>query len=90
MYDNAHFKVLVSYLEIKMQSPIQLEQIVSFIQNQVLKTHDLSDEVIELTFWYEEGLKYLKRAGYYKDASTLTSLIFRKIKDISYIKNKSN
>jgi transcriptional regulator with XRE-family HTH domain len=81
--ENTHLKILIKYLQMKSNSKINIEEIVEFIQSEILKNNDLPDEIDYLNFWYEEGYMYLRKIGYYKDATKLSHLIFRKFKDLS-------
>lgn len=81
--ENTHLKILIKYLHLKANSKINVETIVEFIQSNILKSNDLPDEIDYLNFWYEEGYMYLRKIGYYKDATKLSHLIFRKFKDLS-------
>lgn len=79
--NNTQIKLMIEYLNqkyfVKKISPSQ------YIKNQILKVHDFPDVVDQLHFWYEEGIEAFKKQGYYKDATLLGQLIFRKIKDLS-------
>jgi rubrerythrin len=81
--ENTHLRILIKYLQMKSNSKINIEEIVEFIQSEILKNNDLPDEIDYLNFWYEEGYMYLRKIGYYKDATKLSHLIFRKFKDLS-------
>jgi len=81
-YDD-HYQTFINYLKIKYSNGQNVESQIEFIRSQVLKYRDLPDEVMYLNFWYEEGYQYFKDIGYYKDATTLMHLIYRKIKDLS-------
>ncbi len=79
--ENVHIKLIIEYLKQKHFTK-KINQ-ANFIKNQVLKIHDLPDTVDLLHFWYDEGMEAFKEVGYYKDATALGQLIFRKIKDLS-------
>ena len=81
--ENTHLRILIEYLKMKATSKINVERIVEFIQTEILKNNDLPDEIDYLNFWYEEGHIFLRKIGYYKDATKLGHLIFRKSKDLS-------
>jgi len=78
-----HLNLITEYLLLKILPKTEPEKLVDFIQSKVMKVHDLPDQVDCLIFWYEEGYHYLKKIGYYKDATKLGHLIFRKLKDLS-------
>lgn len=79
--ENIHVKLMIEYINLKhlTKRPNQA----AFIKNELLKIHDLPDTIDLLHFWYEEGMEVFKEQGFYKDATTLGQLIYRKIKDLS-------
>lgn len=83
--DNKQLKLIHAYLVLKNTRATNIESLVQFILTEVLKSNDLPDDILYLNFWYEEGLQCLKKVGYYKDATKLGRLIFRKIKDLTTI-----
>lgn len=83
--EDKHLQLVIKYLELKTQPKIQIETLVEFIKSNVLKLNDLPDDIDYLNFWYEEGHQYFKKVGYYKDATLLGHLIFRKMKDLNTI-----
>ena len=72
-------------MKLKTKPIVDTEEVVNFIQTEILKGNDLPDNALYLSFWYEEGLQYFKKIGYYKDATTLGHLILRKTKDLMTI-----
>lgn len=65
----------------------QEQKLLEHLKSKVLKYSDLPEKRDDLIFWYEEGLSVFKIYGYYKDATTLSQLIFNKTKDLSCYTN---
>jgi hypothetical protein len=84
-FENKQLKLIHTYLVLKYSKAPNIESLVQYILTEVLKSNDLPDDILYLNFWYEEGLQCLKKVGYYKDATKLGRLIFRKIKDLTTI-----
>ncbi len=55
-----------------------------FIRSEVLKVHELADNVEDLIFWYEEGMELFKDQGFYKDATHLSQTIFQQMRQLAY------
>lgn len=77
---NHNEKLVVDFLKIKYQKNSDL---ITFIREQILKTNDIPDHQDLINFWYEEGINCLKENNYYKEASILSQLIVRKMKNLS-------
>ncbi|WP_025725110.1 helix-turn-helix domain-containing protein [Acholeplasma granularum] len=80
---NINLEVIIKYLESKYYN--KDHEGPNFIKNQVLKTHDIPDRLDYLMFWYEEGNETFTQQGFYKDATTLNQLAFRKMMDVMTI-----
>ena len=79
--DNIQMNLMSSYLNEKYFS--RRLTTTSFIKNQIMKINDLPDMIDQLHFWYEESLENFKAHGFYKDATQMGHLIYRKIRDLS-------
>lgn len=79
--DNIQMNLMSSYLNEKHFS--RRLTTTNFIKNQIMKINDLPDMIDQLHFWYEESLENFKAHGFYKDATHMGHLIYRKIRDLS-------
>lgn len=79
---NKSHHLIKQYFEIKYLK--EKEANLNFLRDKVLKVKEMPDHIIDLRFWYEEGIKVLKENGFYKDATYLANLIYSKEKELSY------
>ncbi|WP_162163904.1 helix-turn-helix domain-containing protein [Acholeplasma hippikon] len=77
---NKNEELAIKYLKYKFLN--QKEEQLSFIREQILKQNDFPDTQDLLNFWYEEGMENLRKNNYYKEASSLSDLIFKKYKNL--------
>lgn len=78
---NKSHRLIKQYFEFKYLE--EKEANLNFLRKQVLKVNDMPDHIIDLRFWYDEGIKVLKEYGFYKDATYLANLIDSKERELS-------
>src|SRR5690606_6135632 len=76
--NDIQFGLIVEYLKTKYSKRHHTPS--SFIRGEVLKSHELADNIEDLMFWYEEGMSLFKEQGFYKDATQLSQTIFVQMK----------
>ncbi len=80
--NDIQYGLIIEYLKVKYLKKHQTPG--SFIRSEVLKVHELADNIEDLMFWYEEGMELFKEQGFYKDATQLSQTIFQQMRQLAH------